>query len=756
MRGEAAAYLPQLNIWRRKKMRPHANRKYLKSTKLTVTAASVLCLTTAFPLSAAETFKLEEASIADIRKALDSGALSSVELTVLYLNRVAAYDNHATNLNSIPIHNPKALEEAAAADRARAAGRADPLLGVPYTVKDSYRVKGMTVASGSPAFAKLTASEDAFTVAKIREAGGVLIGRTNMPPLASGGMQKGVYGRAESPYNADYLTAAWASGSSNGSATSTAANFAVFGMGEETVSSGRSPASNNALVAYTPSRGMLSIRGNWPLFPVRDVVVPQTRTMNDMLELLNVIQVTDPIVAGDFWREQKVVMLPTVESIRPADMKSLARTGTLKGKRIGVPTMYINKDPTVGRPITTRPSVMALWEKAADDLRALGAEVVEIDFTVMHNYDMDRPGAKGAIERGIMPEGWMLPTRMPGAPPRPASNVEFSHLNPYFQEEFVKLTKDPNLPSWTVIDPEMVFPAEPGGMEEKGRGFARDYKPAQKLIASGMKHPSELDGYAKALQGLEDLRRIDFEDWMKANQLDLVVFPAQADVGKSIANMDEKAYEEANRNGVFFSHMNHVIRHLGIPSVSVPMGTMADIGMPMNLTFIGAAYTDPQLLSYAYDYEQKTKNRTVPKRTPPLADEVITYDLAKVVAPAKRTETDPPALNITVAPHYEMAGGGAKLSISGTSADASGVADVRVYVNGRKVASASSDKWSAIYEVRDGKVTDPALTVTVLAKDKLGNASAVIRHFDVAANGTLTALANAPLPPCEICAGKPQ
>lgn len=81
--------------------------------------------------------------------------------------------------------------------------------------------------------------------------------------MAAGGMQRGVYGRAESPYNADYLAAAFASGSSNGSAVATAASFGLFGMGEETISSGRSPASNNGLVAYTPSRGLISIRGNW-------------------------------------------------------------------------------------------------------------------------------------------------------------------------------------------------------------------------------------------------------------------------------------------------------------------------------------------------------------------------------------------------------------------------------------------------------------------------------------------------------------
>jgi len=196
------------------------------------------------------------------------------------LNRIYAYDRNGIKLDSIPVLNPNALQEAARADLLRARGKhLGRLHGVPFTVKDSYKVKGLTVAAGSPVFAALIANEDAFTVQKIREAGGVLLGKTNMPPLANGGMQRGVYGRAESPYDAAYLTAAWASGSSNGSGTSTAANFAAFGMGEETVSSGRSPASNNALVAYTPSRGLISIRGNWPLFPIRDVVVPHTRTV---------------------------------------------------------------------------------------------------------------------------------------------------------------------------------------------------------------------------------------------------------------------------------------------------------------------------------------------------------------------------------------------------------------------------------------------------------------------------------------------
>lgn len=721
------------------------------SRRLTSTA---LALTMAAMTSAAsgETFKLQEATISDIAKAMDAGALSSVELTVLYLNRIAAYDRHGPRLNAIPVLNDDILRDATVADDARRAGKSASLLGIPYTVKDSYKVKGMTVAAGSPAFASLIAQEDAFTVSRIRGAGGVLIGRTNMPPLANGGMQKGVYGRAESPYNPDYLAAAWASGSSNGSGVSTGSNMAVFGMGEETVSSGRSPASNNAVVAYTPSRGMLSIRGNWPLFPTRDVVVPHTRTVGDMLRVLNVISVDDPVTAGDFWRDQKVVKLPTAASVRPADFTALATPGALRGKRIGVPTMYIGKDATLGRPITVRPSILALWQKAADALRALGAEVVEVDFPVMHNYEADRLGAKGPIERGLMPQGWFR-TRPPEPGSAPTVNYEMAVLVPYVAEQFVRLNGDPKLPSWTAIDPDKVFPTEPGGMEAQGLGFPHGYRDFQKAIAGGLPDPATLPGFAQSLEGAETLRKIDFEQWMQDEKLDLVVFPAAADVGRANANMDRQAYEDANRNGVFFSNMNHAIRHLGIPSVSVPMGQMADIGMPINLTFIGAAYSDPKLLAYAFDYEQATLNRRPPSRTPALDGEVVTYDPARLQAPARRADKSAPTVSVKAASRYVSAGSKATLTIDGTVADAGGVGSVKLFVNGRPVpVSVGGSTWRARYVAQASALADPDLMLVVLAKDNAGNAGAAMTHYAVAADGALTRLAHAPLPPCDICA----
>lgn len=205
-----------------------------------------------------------EASIADIQQVLADGSITSVELVAIYLQRISTYDCRGPFLNSIPILNPQVFDEAAASDLRRASGKLlGPLDGVPYTLKDSMMYKGMTCSSGSPAFKDLVANTDSFVAEQLRGAGAICIGRTNTPPMMQSGMHRGVHGRAESPYNLDYLTAAFSSGSSNGAATSTAASFAAFGLGSETVSSGRSPASNNGLIAYTPSRTVISPRGTW-------------------------------------------------------------------------------------------------------------------------------------------------------------------------------------------------------------------------------------------------------------------------------------------------------------------------------------------------------------------------------------------------------------------------------------------------------------------------------------------------------------
>ncbi|KAJ4171677.1 hypothetical protein NW754_013448 [Fusarium falciforme] len=336
---------------------------------------------------------LVEASLEDLQNALSSGSLTSVDLTARYLRRISTYDCRNIALNAIPVLNKNIFEEAARSDDHRASGEPVRLLeGIPFTIKDSFKAKGMTAAAGSPAFKDLVANEDAFIVKTIRDAGAVLVGRTNMPAVACGGMQRGIYGRAENPYNPDYLAAAFASGSSNGSAASTAASFAAFGLGAETVSSGRSPASNNGLAAYTPSRSFLSVRGNWPLYPTCDVPVPHTRSIKDLLALLDVVAVKDPIEKGEFWLEQKFVDIQEPWQDKPkSSFKTIPSFKSLSGLRIAVPEMFIGDPaPEGAKQVETSPAVVELWNQARQDLEALGAEIILVpDFPPMTAYEND-------------------------------------------------------------------------------------------------------------------------------------------------------------------------------------------------------------------------------------------------------------------------------------------------------------------------------------------------------------------------------
>ena len=570
---------------------------------------------TAFPM----TLTVIEASIGGLQDALCSGSITSVELVALYLQRISIYDGRSISLNSIPLLNQDVFDEAAASDDRRAAGLVlRPLEGIPYTVKDSYQVKGLTVANGSPAFQNLIAGEDAFIVKRLREAGAVLLGQTNQPPMMYGGMQRGLYGRAESPYNLDYLTAAFASGSSNGSATSTSASFAAFGLGSETVSSGRSPASNNALIAYTPSRGLISPAGIWPLYPTCDVVVPHTRTLEDMFNVLGVITAQDPTKVGDLWRQQPHVQLPDPSTILPKSFHDLVSDSSLIGKRIGVPEMYIGGSSTdSSKPVTTRQSVIDLWKTARVDLEALGATVMTTkDFPLVTNYERETfPGQS---------------VNVPGCPPD-WNATERGAMIAHAWNDFLIANGDPNCPSLSAVDTTQIWPTwDPKSVQVRYSEPANAIRWST-LSAHLSSDPAQNDmlslpGLPRALHALEAARKRDFEDWLDANDIHCVVFPANGDIGRADADVNDASSRHAWMNGVKYSNGNRAIRHLGVPTVSVPMGIMEDTGMPVNLTFAGKAYDDCNLLSFAYAYEQATHKRMPPKLTPTLPSNVIPMD----------------------------------------------------------------------------------------------------------------------------------
>ena len=538
-----------------------------------------------------------ESSLADLQSALARGTITSAALVQGSLERIEQVDR--PRLHSIPILNPDVMRDAEASDRRRAQGLAlGPLDGITFTVKDSYRVAGMTCAAGSPAFSSLIATQDAFVVAQLRAEGAVLIGRTSMPPMADGGMQRGLHGRSGSPYNPQFLPAAFGSGSSHGSAVSVAAGLAAFSLGGETVSSGRSPASNNGLVTYTPSRGLVSMRGTWPLFPARDVLTPYTRSVEDLLALLDVLMRPDPDTRGDLWRRQRAVPLPLPLANAPARWSDLRTDADrLRGTRIAVPRAYVEGDAT----ITVRPSIQRLWDGAARRLHALGAELVLTDFPVVERYEGGRTAGVDPQGLGLLPAGWL--------------DFEFNELLAFGWDDFLRENGDPALPRLADADPDRIFPAPLGALPDRYDEvdeYDNRYRSMVDLARRGLTDPIDSPMLVAGLRALERLRVTLYEDWLDGHGFDLVVFPANADLAPADSDINPESADIAWRNGVVFSNGNYAIRHFGIPTLTVPMGVCDDIGMPVGLTFAARAYDDRSLIEAGLAFEAPGSLRLEP------------------------------------------------------------------------------------------------------------------------------------------------
>jgi amidase len=277
--------------------------------------------------------------------------------------------------------------------------------------------------------------------------------------------------------------------------------------------------------------------------------------------------------------------------------------------------MYVNADPEAGtgdspgiggptgQPIRTRASVIALWEAARRDLEAAGATVVEVDFPVVSNYEGDRPGAPTIATRGLVPPEYL--------------RREIVDLSAWAWEDFLDANGDPGLRTLADVDGATIFPAPAGALPDRYTGFEDDIAEYPAWVRA---HPGatwdDMPELEAGVRGLEKTRAEDLEDWMDAAGLDAVVFPAVADVAPADMDVNPASADLGWRNGVWVANGNLAIRHLGIPTVTVPLGVMADTRMPVGLTFAGRAYDDTALLRLATAFEGTGARRVAPPRTP--------------------------------------------------------------------------------------------------------------------------------------------
>ena len=196
---------------------------------------------------------------------------------------------------------------------------------------------------------------------------------------------------------------------------------------------------------------------------------------------------------------------------------------------------------------------------------------------------------------------------------------EILDLSAWAWDDFLRANGDPKLCRLADVDGSRIWVHPEGALPDRAEGFGDDINTYPDFIRA---HPVEsfldIPHLEEGLRGLEETRRTDLEAWMDRLGLDAVIFPTVADVGPADMDVNPSSADIGWRNGVWVANGNLVPRHLGIPTVTVPMGIMADIGMPVGLTIAGRAYDDTTLLSLAAAFEATGARRTPPPRTPPL------------------------------------------------------------------------------------------------------------------------------------------
>jgi amidase len=306
-------------------------------------------------------FHLLEATIDDVHAALRSGRTTCREVVGLYLKRVSAYDKTGPGLNAVQTINPRALQEADRLDAAfKSSGPVGALHCIPVLVKDQLEATGMPTTYGSAVFRDFVPQRDATVVTRLRNAGAVIIGKTTMGEFASG-----IVGSVSGPIRNAYDPRRHASGSSGGTGSGVAANFATIGIGEDTGGSVRGPASVSSLAGLRPTVPLVSRYGMFPARPSTDTVGPMARTVKDAAIVLDVIagyDSNDPLTAY------------AVGHI-PASYTSALRRDGLKGAHIGVIRQPMDAKTDAGSEDYRK--VKAVIDKAIGELRALGAELVE-------------------------------------------------------------------------------------------------------------------------------------------------------------------------------------------------------------------------------------------------------------------------------------------------------------------------------------------------------------------------------------------
>jgi amidase len=518
----------------------------------------LLAVLAAFALAACSRatadYDVEEKSIAQLQADLTSGAVTSEQLVQAYLDRIERLDRNGPRLNSVLALNPDALEQARALDAERAAGRVrGPLHGIPILLKDNIEsADPMPTTAGSLALAHNLTARDAPLAARLREAGAVILGKTNLSEWAnirssySTSGWSAVGGLTRNPYALNRN----ACGSSSGSGAAAAASLAAIAIGTETDGSITCPASVNGLVGIKPTVGLVSRTHIVPISHSQDTAGPMGRTVADVAAVLSVIAGSDPADPAT-----------ANADARRADYVAALDVNALQGRRIGVLRFQAGFSPEVD----------ALFERALEQMRAAGAEIVEI---------ADAPDGLDGI----------------GADELTILLAELrSGLNAY------RASTPQAVRTRTLADIIAFNAATPAETVLFGQDLFEQSEATQ-----GVDDPA----YRAALARAPRAARAAIDGMLRANGVDALVAPSLAPAWTTdIVNGDH--YVGGGAGGL--------PAVAGYPHVTVPMGAVN--GLPVGLSLIAEAWSEAKLLAFAHAYETRARARTPPRYLADIASE---------------------------------------------------------------------------------------------------------------------------------------
>jgi aspartyl-tRNA(Asn)/glutamyl-tRNA(Gln) amidotransferase subunit A len=502
--------------------------------------------------------EIVELTVADVQAGFAAGRFTSEALTRAFLARIARFN---ARYNAIIFLNPDALADARAIDARRAAGEAlPPLAGIPVVIKDPMDMVGFPTTAGWSLLHSATGGVDLMpetdspVVARMRAAGAVMLGKTNVPVLSASGSH------ANNSWAGPTLNAAAPDcvpgASSAGTATAVAASFCVLGLAEETGGSIQNPASAQGLVGIKPTHALVPNTGVMPLASQRDVVGPIARCVRDAALCLDVL-------AGFTMADPKTSA--AVGRIPKGGYTSLLAADALAGKRLG---LYGPGWRDQGLAEETA----SLYARAQSEIAAQGATLVADPFagTGFAAIAEQRPAGTKYDSRGME----SLPFDM--------------------QNYLARLGPSAALKSWAdfVAATSSQDPFAPGGVLAETAGL-----PGFQACLADPSAPPDMADFAAAREAYLAI----FDAVMDEHRLDALVFPQMREALPPLQG-------EAAIRTTTVSEINIA----GLPGVVVPAGYHAS-GAPFCLIIVGRKWSEAQLLAIAYAYEQATRHRRAPE-----------------------------------------------------------------------------------------------------------------------------------------------